>query len=439
MPPSVAHATPDNKPYEFSLENGVRLIIVPDFRAPVVVHMVWYQAGSVDEPQGKTGIAHMLEHMMFKGTDTVPAGEFSKVISRLGGQDNAFTSYDYTAYYQKIARDNLAQAVAMETDRMVNLKITDETFQTERDVVLEERNMRVDSKPISQFYELFNAAQYQKLPYRHPVIGWRKDIENYTLADAQSWYNRFYAPRNALVVLAGAITKDEAEWLAETYYAPLKNPEQPANRPTIAVEPERTETLRFTHVDERTQLPVVTISYRAPSLHAGVAGAAAPKPEDVYALSLLADIMGGGTTSALYQALVVDQKIADAVSANFSPISRYESTFDVTIQPKPKVSIQKIEQETLKIIESYKTKNVTEDELSRAKIQMKSADIFGRDDVFDTAYELGAWLTTGGTLEGYQVWLQHMQAVTAADIQRVAAKTFTDNRKAVGILLPKAN
>lgn len=434
----AAHAAVPAKPYEFTLENGVRIVVVPDFRAPVVVHMVWYGAGSVDEPQGKTGIAHMLEHMMFKGTEKVPVGEFSKIIARLGGQDNAFTNYDYTAYYQKISRDNLAQAVEMETDRMLNLDISDETFQPERDVVLEERNMRVDSRPISLFYELFNKAMYQELPYRHPVIGWRKDIENYTVQDARDWYQRFYAPRNATVIFAGAISKDEAEWLAETYYAPLQNPAVPANRPEIAPEPEHSAPIRFEHVDERTQLPVLAISYRAPSLRAGVAGAPAPKPEDAFALGLLADIMGGGTTSKLYQELVVKKQLADTASASYSPISRFETSFDVVVQPKPGVSVEKIEQETLKIINQYLTEAVTADELQRSKTQMKSADIFGRDDVFDTAYELGSWLVTGGTLEGYEVWLKQMQSVTPADILRMAKQTFTDNRKATGVLRPEA-
>lgn len=438
MTSSVAHAAPETEPYEFTLENGVRFVVVPDFRAPVVVHMVWYQAGSVDEPYGKTGIAHMLEHMMFKGTDTVPAGEFSKTIARLGGQDNAFTSYDYTAYYQKISRDNLAQAVEMETDRMVNLNISDETFQPERDVVLEERNMRVDSRPISAFFELFNKEQYKKLPYKNPVIGWRKDIENYTLQDAQDWYKRFYAPRNALVVMAGAISRDEAEWLAESYYAPLKNPEVEANRPTVPTEPERDGPIRFEHIDPRTQLPMLAISFRAPSLQAGVAGAPAPTPEEAYALYLLSDIMGGGTTSELYQELVVKQKLADSVNANYSPVGRYESTFDVVAQPKPGVTVEAVEKAILKIIESYKTKVVSADELERSKTQMKSADIFGRDDVFDTAYELGSWLTTGGTLEGYQKWLEQLQSVTAQDVQTMAKRTFVEHRKATGILRPKA-
>ena len=435
--PAVA-AAENTKPYEFTLDNGVRIVVAPDFRAPVVVHMVWYMAGSVDEPFGKTGIAHMLEHMMFKGTDTVPTGEFSKIIARLGGQDNAFTSYDYTAYYQKISRDNLAQAVEMETDRMVNLNITDETFQPERDVVLEERNMRVDSRPVAAFFELFNKAQYKKLPYQNPVIGWRKDIEGYTLKDAQDWYKRFYAPRNALVILAGSITRDEAEWIAESYYAPLKNPDVKPNRPEIPVEPERTAPLRFEHTDPATQLPLLALSYRVPSLQAGVAGAPAPKPEDVYALYLLSDIMGGGTTSALYQELVVKQQLADSVSANYSPVSRYESTFDVVAQPKPGVTVEKLEKEIQKIIKTFTTEKVTADELDRSKTQMKSADIFGRDDVFDIAYELGSWLTTGGSLEGYQSWLQQLQTVTADDILRMAKTTFTENRKATGILRPEA-
>ncbi len=423
--------------HQFKLDNGVEVVVVPDFRSPVVVHMVWYGAGSVDEPVGKTGIAHMLEHMMFKGTQKIKPGEFSKTIARLGGQDNAFTSYDYTAYYQKIARDNLVQAVEMEADRMANLAITNDTFLPERNVVLEERNMRVDSRPVSKFFEAFNEKQYKVLPYRNPVIGWRKDIEGYTLKDAQDWYKRFYAPRNAIVILAGSIKLEEAEWLANTYYAPIKNPDVAPNRPTIKPEPLRDAPLRFTHVDERTQIPLWVRSYRAPSLHVGIAGQEKPVEKDVFGLMLFSDILGGGVTSELYQTLVVKKKLADSASASYNLSSRYESTFDIIVQPKDGVSIEVIEKEVEKVIARMQKNGTDDDALLRARMQSKGSDVFARDDLFETAYRLGAWLSVGGTLDGYRTWLSKLDNITADDIKQISNTYLIIENSATGILLPK--
>ena len=421
----------------FTLDSGMRVVLAPDFRSPVVVHMVWYKAGAVDEPPGKTGIAHMLEHMMFKGTDTLAPGEFSRRVAKLGGQDNAFTSQDYTAYYQKIARDNLAQVVGLEADRIANLNISDETFQPERDVVLEERNMRVDSKPISLFFELFNKKHFPAHPYGNPVIGWRAHIENYTLEDARSWYHKFYAPQSAIVVFAGALAEDEARWLAETYYSDLENPAVTPERPTVQPAPLFKEAKRFEHTDPRTQLPLWVRSYRAPSLHAGVAGAPAPTPTKIAALTLLSDVLGGGLTSRLYQSLVMDKKLADSASARYRALSRYESSLSVVVQPKKGVSLEKIEREVERVIADLKKNGLTQDELSRAKIKAKSADIFARDDLFEAAYRLGIWLTVGGTLDGYRNWLSDIDAVTLEDVRLMADRVIVKQQSTTGILLPE--
>ena len=436
LAPFCAVDAADQKITEFTLENGMRVVLAPDFRSPVVVHMVWYKAGAVDEPEGKTGIAHMLEHMMFKGTDNVPPGEFSKRVAKLGGQDNAFTSQDYTAYYQKIARDNLAQVVQLESDRIANLNISDETFQPERDVILEERNMRVDSKPISLFFEKLNKKHLPNHPYGNPVIGWRKDIENYTLNDAQDWYKKFYAPQNAIVVFAGALAEDEARWLAETYYGELENPAVIPERPEVKPTPLFDEVKRFTYADPRTQLPLWVRSYRAPGMHAGIAGAPAPGKSDVAALSLLADVLGGGLTSRLYQHLVMDKKLADSTSASYRALSRYESSFDIVVQPKKGVSLNKIEREVEKVIKTLQKEGLTSDELARAKTQAKSADVFARDDLFHAAYRLGIWLTVGGTTEGYRNWLENIEAVSLESVSKMADRVLTKQQSTTGILLP---
>lgn len=420
----------------FTLDNGMQVVLVPDNRSPVVVHMVWYDAGAVDEPEGQTGIAHMLEHMMFKGTDNVPPGEFSKRVAKLGGRDNAFTGQDYTAYYQKIGRDNLTQVVELEADRIANLNISDEHFQPERDVVLEERSSRTDNNPIALFYEKFNHYHFPDHPYGDPIIGWRKDIENYTLENAIDWYKKFYAPENAIVVFAGALAMDEAQWLTSRYYGGLENPAVKPERPEITPQPLFEAPKRFEHTDPRAQLPLFVRSYRAPGLHAGIAGADAPSQKDAAALLILADVLGGGLTSRLYQTLVMDRELADSARAGYRPLQRYEASLSVIVQPREGVRVKKIERAVNKVIEDFLDEGLTEDELKRVKMQAKSADVFARDDLFQAAYRLGQWLTVGGTIESYQNWLDSIEAVTVADVRRMANLVLNREQSTTGILHP---
>ena len=437
MVPGFAWSGEDKGIVDFTLENNLRVVLVPDFRSPVVVHMVWYPAGAVDEPEGQGGIAHMLEHMMFKGTDNMPPGEFSKRVAKLGGQDNAFTSQDYTAYYQKISRDNLAQVVDIEADRMANLNISDEHFQPERDVILEERSMRVDSQPISLFFEKFNLHHFPSHPYGKPVIGSRQEIENYTLKNATDWYHTHYRPENATVVFAGALAEDEARWLAARYYGDLKNPKKTeAPQTNISATPLFEKPKRFEHTDPRTQLPLIVRSYRAPSLHAGVAGAQAPSQKEVAALVVLADALGGGLTSRLYKTLVMEQKLADSASASYSPIRRYEASFNLVMQPREGISPKKLEQAADKVIETFLQEGITPDALKRVKMQAKSGDVFARDDLFEAAYRLGRWLTAGGTIQTYQDWLESIEAVTTEDVNRMAKQVLNITQSTTGILLP---
>ena len=426
----------------FTLENGLRVMLVPDFRSPVVVHMVWYDVGAVDEPAGQSGIAHMLEHMMFKGTDDVPPGEFSKRVAKLGGQDNAFTSQDYTAYYQKIARNNLAKVVELEADRMANLNISDAHFQPERDVILEERSTRVDNKPISLFFEKFNKHHFPEHPYGDPVIGWRDEIKNYTLENAVDWYNTHYRPENAIAVFAGALAEEEAKWLARHAYGNIKNGdinnkrENTSSRADITPTPLFDAPKRFTHTDPRTQLPLFVRSYRAPSLQAGIAGGDPATLKEAAALTVLADVLGGGLTSRLYKTLVMEKKLADSARASYRPVQRYEASFSVVAQPHDGVEVKKIEQAVDGVLEKFLRDGITPDALKRAKMQAKSGDVFARDDLFEAAYRLGRWLTVGGTAAQYQNWLSSIEAVTAQDVQQMAEKVLTLKQSTTGILRP---
>lgn len=422
--------------HHFTLENGLEVALIEDFRSPVVVHMAWYKAGAVDEPYGKTGIAHMLEHMMFKGTKKLTPGEFSKKIAALGGQENAFTSYDYTAYYQKIARDNLSQAVALEADRAGSLNISDETFQPERDVILEERNARVDNNPIPRFFEKVSKHHLPVHPYGNPVIGWRKDIKNYTLEDAQNWYAQFYAPENMVVVFAGALGRDEAQWLANHYYGELKNPKVKLKRPKIVPTPLFEEPKRLLHTDPQTQLPLWTRTYRAPSLHEGIAGGPKPTHAEAAAISLLAQLLGGGTTSFLHKELVVKERLADYVHVSYRPAQRFESTFDITVQPKEGVLVDDVEAAIDALLTEFLQTPVDAEAVKRIKVQAKSTDVFARDDLFEAAYRLGGWRIVGGSYAGYENWLNTLNAVTPNAVMGAAARILNKKQSTTAILLP---
>lgn len=403
-----------------TLSNGMNVIIIPDHRAPVVLHSVWFRAGAVDEETGQTGIAHMLEHLMFKGTKTLPNKAREQLIQRNGAQENAFTSRDYTAYYQKVAKDRLPLMMEQEADRMINLTLTEEDFQPERSVVLEERQLRTESKPVSRFYEELVQAHYGAHPYSNPVIGWRADIEAYTRDKAIAWYNTHYAPNNATLILHGDITLAEAMPLVEQYYAPLK----PANTPNRVTEeqPLRAEPILFDKVDAEVQVPVWLKLWRTPTLQAKPAGTFGDNT-DAFALEVLADILGGSQTSRLYQALVVEQEMADSANASFDEVGAGEGSFDVSVQPKAGKSLTHIEDAVNVVLAEIIENGVTETELTRSKKALKSADIYARDDGFNVVYRLGLMLMAGGTVEDFKTYPSALQTVTAADIQRVA-KTY---------------
>ncbi len=418
----------------YTLENGLKLVVVPDHRAPVVTSMLWYPIGAADEVAGKTGLAHFLEHLMFKGTDKIPAGEFSKRIAASGGQDNAFTSYDYTAYYQKMAKNKIELALEMEADRMANLKIDAEHFEPEKQVVLEERRMRVESKPMRRFYEELVRKHYAKHPYGNPVIGWREDIKALSLEDAQNWWQQYYAPNNATLILVGDITMKEALPMVEKHYAHI--PKREVKIKPFTAEPPRSHEIRYMKKDKQAKISLLYRMYRAPSLFAGVAGKDTGA-KDALPLTLLAEVLGGSETSYLYRKLVLEQNIADSVSTDYYAISRGESSFSVYLQPKEGVDIIDAEQALDKAIATFFSEGVTEQEIKRAAVKLKAADVYARDSVFNTALRLGRFLVAGGALKKFDDWLVAIDRVRAEEVLRVGRTYLVKDRSTTGILQPE--
>jgi zinc protease len=414
-------------PETFMLSNGMQVVVVTNRRAPVVAHMVWYRVGAADEPAGKSGIAHFLEHLMFKGTKTIPPGEFSKIVARNGGRDNAFTSQDYTAYFQTVARDRLELVMRMEADRMRNLVLTDREVLPERDVVLEERRSRVDNNPGSQLYEAASAALYLNHPYGMPVIGWKHEIEQLTTEDALAFYRKFYAPNNAILVVAGDIDAQELRPLAEKYYGILeRGPEivrkrvaEPAHHADRLVE------LR----SPRVRQPSWSRTWLAPSYRTA-------EGNEAYALQVLERIIDGGATTRLYRELVVNQGVAASVGAWYSSENYDLGSFGVSISPRPGKTLEEAEAALKGEIEKLLRDGITEDELARAKKAMAARAIFARDSLRAAPNIFGRALTTGRTVEDVEAWPERIQAVTRAEVDAAARKVFRSRRAVTSVLLP---
>ncbi len=407
---------------DFVLDNGMQVIVIEDHRAPVVVQMVWYRAGSAEEPAGRSGIAHFLEHLLFKGTDNLKPGELSSTVAANGGSDNAFTSYDYTAYYQRVAADRLELMMRMESDRMVNLRLGEEEIATERAVIIEERNQRTENDPAALFREQKNAAQYLNHRYGVPVIGWRHEMEQLGLEDALNFYKTYYAPNNAILVVAGDVQPDEVKALAETYYGVLPaNPDLPKRiRPT---EPPQTSARRMTFHDPRVAQPYVGRSYLAPERNAGA-------QEEAAALTLLAEILGGGTTSVLAEKLQFEAQKAVYVAAYYRGMSLDATTFEFVVVPAVGVSLEEAEAALDTALADFLTEGIDADQLARLKMQIRASEIYARDDVESTANRYGRALTQGLTVEDVQAWPGILQAVTEEDIL-AAARSVLDKRQSV--------
>lgn len=412
----------------FELDNGMEVVVIEDHRAPVVVHMVWYRAGSADEPIGQSGVAHFLEHLLFKATDTLESGEFSATVAKNGGSDNAFTSYDYTAYFQRVAADRLELMMQMESDRMVNIRLTEEDIVTERDVILEERNQRVENSASALFREQKNAAQYLNHRYGVPIIGWRHEMEELDMADALSFYGTYYSPNNAILVVAGDVTPAEVEALAKTYYGVIPaNPELPAER-TRSQEPPQTAERRMIYRDARVAQPYVSRSYLAPERNAG-------DQKEAAALRMLGEVLGGGQTAVMAEKLQFDTQTAVYAGAFYGGGSLDPTTFNTVVVPAPGVSLQEAEDAMDRVLAEFLEEGVDEAHLERIKTQVRASEIYARDDVEGLANRYGRALTQGLTVEDVQDWPNVLQAVTPEDIMEAARKVLNRKTSVTGWLM----
>ncbi|MBT2131546.1 M16 family metallopeptidase [Aliiroseovarius lamellibrachiae] len=424
-----AFATPKGVT-EFKLDNGLQVVVIEDHRAPVVVQMLWYRAGAADEKPGVSGVAHFLEHLLFKATDTMAAGQLSRVVTENGGSDNAFTTQDYTAYYQRIAADRLGLIMQMEADRMRNLRLSEEDILTEREVILEERAQRTDSDPGALFYEQFRAASYLNHPYGIPVIGWRHEMETLSRQDALDFYRRYYAPNNATLVVAGDVQPDEVRSLAETHYGPLKPTADLGVRKRVE-EPPQLAARRLRMADPRVAQPYLMRSYLAPERDSGA-------QEDAAALVYLAEILGGsGATSVLGRALQFDQQIAVYVGANYSSVAMDDSGFGFVVVPAEGVTLRNAEEALDAQIASFFEQGVDAEQFERIKFQIRAGEIYAQDDAYSRADRYGRALSSGLTLEDIDQWQGILQSVTPDDVMRVARNVLDKRQSVTGWLVPE--
>ncbi len=409
------------------LENGLEIVVIPDHRAPVVTHMVWYRNGSADDPAGKSGIAHFLEHLMFKGTAKHPKGEFSEVLSELGGQENAFTSTDYTAYFQRAAKKHLRTLMEFEADRMTGLVLTDEVVIPERDVVLEERRMRTDSDPGAQLSEAVQATLYSHHPYGTPIIGWGHEIEELGMADALAYYRRFYTPENAILVVAGDVDREDVEALARDIYGRVPGRGEMPTR-LRQREPEPRAHRLVTLTDDKVEQPSAQRVYMVPSYTTG-------KGREAASLEVLAHMLGGGPTSLLYKALVLEAKTAVAAGAYYMGTSLDQTRLFVWAIPTDDVTLEVVDAAVETVIQDLATTLVDADDLVRAQTRLVADAIYAQDNQASLARWYGAALATGLTVEAVERWPSDIEAVTAEDVRSAAATWLVKRRAVTGFLI----
>ncbi|MDV6342758.1 pitrilysin family protein [Nitrosomonas sp. Is24] len=418
-------------PHEFLLDNGLRLIVKQDHRSPVVVTQVWYKAGSIDEVNGVTGVAHVLEHMMFKGTEKVPNGDFSKKIAAAGGRENAFTSYDYTAYYQQLHKNHLPMAMELEADRMRNLILTEEEFSKEIKVVMEERRLRTEDQARSLLYEKMMSVAYQAHPYKNPIIGWMNDLENMRVEDAREWYDRWYAPNNAILIVVGDVDANEVFRLVQKNYGTIpKHPLLPLNARKPQTEPPQTGTKRII-VKAPAELPYLMMGYHAPTIKNVM------EDWEPYALEILEGVLDGHASARLNKNLVRESQIANSANAGYSAMARGPSIFFLSAVPRAGKTVAELEQALRKEIEKITKDGVTEDELARVKAQVVAGHVYQRDSIFSQAMQLGRLESTGLSYRDIDVILEKLKAVTAAQVRDVAKKYFNDDSLTVAVLDPQ--
>jgi zinc protease len=429
--PLAADERPNTNISYFTLANGLEVIVIPDRRVPVVTHMIWYRVGSADETAGKSGLAHFLEHLMFKGTTKNPAGKFSQVVASIGGQENAFTSSDYTGYFQRVPADQLKQVMEFEADRMTGLVLTDKVVLPERDVILEEQNQRVANNPTARIGEQVDAALYLNHPYGKPVIGWRHEIEKLNRADAIDFYKRFYGPNNAVLVVAGDVDAARVRAFSEQSYgkiprrADIPQRTRPQEPPAVA---ERSLTLS----DPRVEQPSVRRVYLVPSFTTAQRG-------ESEALEVLAHILGGGSNSRLYRALVVDKRIAVSAGSWYQSSALDWTKFGFYGTPQAGVALTQLETETEAVIAKLIADGVSAEELERSKTRLIAEAIYAQDSQSSLARWYGVALTTGATVDDVRRWPERVRGVTADAVQDAARKWLDKRRSVTGYLIKDAS
>jgi zinc protease len=417
--------------HEYMLGNGLKLIVKEDHRSPVVISQIWYKAGSIDELNGVTGVAHVLEHMMFKGTRKVPGGEFSKRIAAAGGRDNAFTSRDYTAYFQQLQKSRLPLAMELESDRMRNLVLTEEEFSKEIRVVMEERRLRTDDQPRSLVHEKMAATSFQTHPYRHPVIGWMNDLENMTVRDAKEWYDRWYFPNNAVLVVVGDVSGEEVFKLAQKYYGHIKSHSVLSlNQRKPQKEPPQVGIKRIT-VKAPARLPYIAMGYHAPVLRDPAAD------WEPYALEMLAGVLDGNESARLNKELVRERHVASSAGAGYDSTARGPGMFYLDGTPSEGKTVSDLETALRNEVEKLIHEGVTEEELARVKAQVVAGHVFQLDSMFYQAMQIGQLESIGMSHRDVDTMLKKLQAVTAEQVREVAKKYLKDDSLTVAILDPQ--
>jgi zinc protease len=416
--------------HEYQLSNGLKLIVREDHRAPTVAHMAWYRAGSMDEVNGKTGVAHVLEHMMFKGTDKVKAGEFSRLVAAVGGRENAFTSRDYTAYFQQVEKSKLEDVIKLEADRMSNLNFDDAEFLKEIQVIMEERRLRTEDNPSSLLNESLMATAFVSSPYRHPVIGWMNDLQNMKASDARDWYRSWYAPNNATVVISGDVDAKKVLNLAEKYYGAAITHELPVRKPQI--EPPQ-KGIKQVQVKAPADSAQLAMAWKVPRLEPGKLDD--PEP---YALELLTAVLDGYDNARLNRTLVKQEKVVNDVGVGYDMISRGPELFLISTTMAKGKTVEQAQASIRKALDELKQIGILESELKRIKVRILSEQIYKRDSIFGQAMEIGSTEMAGFSWKDIDYILEKMQSITPAQVQAVAKKYLVDEGLTIAVLDPQA-
>ena len=427
-PPLAVAAPVTDNTFETTLANGMRVIVREDHRAPTAVQMVWYRVGSIDEHDGVTGVAHVTEHMMFKGTPRVGPGEFNRRVASVGGRDNAFTSTDYTAYFQQVPASQLKAVMVLEADRMRHLTLEPTGYSKEIQVIMEERRMRTDDQSSARVHEAMNAVAWQAHPYRRPVIGWMSDLEQMTVADVRDWYRRWYVPNNATLVVVGDVNHQQVFGWAKQTYGAIPARALPARKQYE--EPVQTGQ-RQLEVKAPADLPLLVMGWKAPRLNDP------RKDMDPYALEMLAQILDGHDAARLPTALVREQQVAVSIDTSYDSTNRGPSMFMVQASPRPGHTVEQLEQSIRGALAEVANKGVTDQELARARSQLRASEVYKKDSVMGQAMEIGMLETLGYGWQSSPLMLEKLNQVTTADVQRVAQSYFKDDQLTIARLVPQ--